>query len=355
MSKHEHGCGSTCSHTHPGPHKHDDIDDWDENQMDPCCQKEKIMQLKNARIKAKLDAGDRTLIAEQKRKGLFSGAIQDSELPIAATADYPALASARLSQYKNSGAAMDARDLEAEEDSTEVSNKEESESDSEYDDLLDSLDSNPELARLREEQLRILEDNAKRLMALAASGFGIHTGVHYSDIDAVISQYPRVLVHYYDPDSHTSASVDLLLESEARRWLGTRFVRCYAPLSSSVAVKHRLQKLGSLHAYKEGSCVTQVESVSQFAAVSGGDIEPQALKQWLAHCGVLEAAPLPQDFLRKFGGGKSASANADAGDTDSEAEEESYYDCGQTGCKKTFAHDHVNAAKGPIGLSHTIA
>jgi hypothetical protein len=65
-------------------------------------------------------------------------------------------------------------------------NASDSDNDSDYDDLLDELEHDPELLRLKELQLEQMAAAVQHAAKLAAQGYGLHAEVHSTELNAVL-------------------------------------------------------------------------------------------------------------------------------------------------------------------------
>lgn len=187
---------------------------------------------------------------------------------------------------------------------------------------------------------------------------------------------PALVCHLYHPESSSSAALDLCLEDLAAQYPGTRFIR--APLLSARS-QNFLEALrlpasapaskSKVLAIKDGCLVDQC---GDYARRFGGALDQEGetsmvyadvVEQWLRHCHVLESAPMSLEKATKiFASGASSSSsssskrtsksttslrrggfNDEDGDAaeEEEEEEQEYYDCGLSGCEKTFMHSHI--------------
>jgi hypothetical protein len=65
-------------------------------------------------------------------------------------------------------------------------NASDSDNDSDYDDLLDELEHDPELLRLKELQLEQMAAAVQHAAKLAAQGYGLRTEVHSTELSSVL-------------------------------------------------------------------------------------------------------------------------------------------------------------------------
>ncbi|KAG7341531.1 hypothetical protein IV203_023483 [Nitzschia inconspicua] len=164
-----------------------------------------------------------------------------------------------------------------------------------------------------------------------------------------------VVVHLIDPDSTASASLDYYFETDlAMQNAGTMFLRsggrstllmdplAQQSLPSSVSDPER--DLPALVAIRDGVVVNvrpKLQGLTTYNSSHEGDeVEPQAVRQWLEHCGVLLKDPPPMDevcFIRPEEDALMDYLSTQPGNIP----QEERYDCGLEGCNKSFKHEHV--------------
>lgn len=232
-------------------------------------------------------------------------------------------------------------------------------SDDEFDYLLDEEVESAIDHDLQAQRRAELENMARQYEILRYHGYGVHRQMHpqrvfpsvgyrSSDKDRYIP--PGAVVHLYDPFSPLSVSLDLYLENVASRYPGTKFVRGIGVASvvfiddSGETDKWKEGDFPMLLALKSGQVVTSSSGLRDFSK-GQNDIEPRLVEQWLERAGVLIDTPPPieavcairpeEDMLmenmRQLRGlGKVV-----------ELDEAERYDCGVSGCNKSFYHEHV--------------
>mmetsp|Transcript_19553 Transcript_19553/g.54581 ORF Transcript_19553/g.54581 Transcript_19553/m.54581 type:complete len:433 (+) Transcript_19553:198-1496(+) len=259
-----------------------------------------------------------------------------------------------------------------------------SDSDDEFDYLLDELDD--EFGFTKDDTVRQLEEQRRAeleytmLMRQFAGyhGYGVHRQLHPNRVlklaglgrDPSKSKHvapppQAVVLHLVDPDSLSSASLDYYLETElAPRSAGTMFLRsggrsvllmdkALARKTLPSSVVNPETDLPALVAIRDGAVVGALPRLSGLChggnSDNGSEIEPSAVRQWLDMAGVLLTdAPVDEvclirpeeevhmEFMRsKMGGGEQPPRQQEA------AGEEDHYDCGVAGCRKSFKHEHV--------------
>ena len=180
---------------------------------------------------------------------------------------------------------------------------------------------------------------------------------------------PAVVLHLIDPDSLASASLDFFLETRlAMKYPGTIFLRSSGRSTLLMNAPLLVQKhfpmlnvdnyhtstnasggpggsgdLPALVAIREGQVVNISKGLREVCQYDGGEIEARAVEMWLEQSGVLRDHPPSYDslcFIRpeeealmQYLGQKGANQH--------ELPQERFFDCGVTGCSKTFPHEHV--------------
>jgi hypothetical protein len=185
-----------------------------------------------------------------------------------------------------------------------------------------------------------LKQKIKLLELAASNGLAVHRVLPHSDAAVVfIEKFQRVVCHVYDESSIFSASTDLFLEQLAPRFLGTAFCRVRYSISSEANKVLRQTKKGNIAVCRGGSAVATAQVV-EFGDSQTGYIDKYRLQKWLEKTGVLSESPDLHE--RSIPADKYVEVDADGSEID-------YFDCGLSGCKKTFRHDHI--ARGlPIDL-----
>lgn len=246
-----------------------------------------------------------------------------------------------------------------------------SDSDDEFDYLLDEDISNSSEIDMQAQRRAELEAKAEQYQILRQYGYGVHRQIHPSRVlasagfggsceDGVV---PRgAVVHLYDAYSPLSVSLDLCLEGMASRYPGTKFVRGLGKASllsvNDDDTSHRWKNghLPMLLALKEGAVVSFSSGLRDFN--NAGQVESGAVEQWLGIAGVLSDTPPPMgavcrvrseeelrlDNVINLHGGLSCDGMAS---TDKDAEiVNDRYNCGVDGCNKSFFHQHVGVKNG---------
>jgi hypothetical protein len=192
-------------------------------------------------------------------------------------------------------------------------------------------------------------------------GYGKHRQFHPRRIFSVVGLVrtgreiapppPFVVLHLYDSESAASAWLDLYLESFSIKARGTLFVRAYgrgalvqkdsSPLQSQLKAQTDMPALVLL---KDGVVVTVVPNLRGLLVDSPEESQPRvdraALEAWLFRAGALdERSPPAYESLCRMR--PEEEALMDSMRAPAQPVEESYYDCGMPGCKKTFSHQHV--------------
>ena len=280
--------------------------------------------------------------------------------------DYELLAAAKREKSERNDAGDGVHDSNATEMKDEgATNREsdDSDSDDEFDYLLDEeIETAPENG-LQAQRRAELENMARQYEVLRYHGYGVHRQMHpqrvvrsvgYGSVEKDGYVPPGAVIHLYDPFSSLSVSLDLCLEDMAGKYPGTKFVRGIG-VSSIVFAKDcndnskwREGNFPMLLALKHGQVVAFSSLLRDFSSSGQNEVEPRMVEQWLEYAGVLIDSPPPieavcrirpeEDMLmenmqRLNGLGRSSELD--------DIDKQERYDCGVDGCIKTFFHEHV--------------
>jgi hypothetical protein len=263
--------------------------------------------------------------------------------------------------------------------------------DDEYDYLLDddldspsdNGDTSTNAIKIFQEQRRMeLEWEVFQNEVAMLHGYGIHRQIHPQRVlsiagllhshQSIVEPPPFVVLHLVDADSIGSASLDLYLEVLATKYRGTMFLRssgratillndvktidtalpmfrnytsaqnvdismpALVAIRNGIAVNACLQLHGLLSSSPSNSKST-CDNSSSF------EIEPLAVRDWLDRCGVLQDLPPNIDSMCRIRPEEEALLDScKRRQLKSEViEEEQRYDCGKSGCSKSFPHEHI--------------
>ena len=196
-------------------------------------------------------------------------------------------------------------------------------------------------------------------------GYGKHCQFHPRRIASVVgivrggrqaTPPPMVVLHLYESESPACAWLDVYLEEFAAQARGTLFVRSHGrgtlvqedagPLQAHL---HAQSDMPALVLIKQGVVLTAVPKLRGFVVHLPEEHEPHidraALEAWLFQSGALDRTQAPDyETLCRMRPEEEAlmdSLRAPAAAAAAAAQEETYFECGLPGCRKTFAHEHV--------------
>ena len=233
-----------------------------------------------------------------------------------------------------------------------------------------------ETIRMLEEQRRAeLEYQILMRQVAGYHGYGVHRQLHPNRVLRIaglgrdaskskgIPPPPQaVVLHLVDPDSMASASLDYYIEKElGKECPGTMFVRSGGRsvlLMDPALAKKTLpsnilnsdKDLPALVAIRDGVAIQACPRLLGLGE-EAGEIEPNAVRQWLDRAGVLLTDPPAEDvclirpeeeahmdfMLSQMQKEQPAQQPAHP----HEDEQEDHYNCGVEGCHKLFQHEHV--------------
>jgi hypothetical protein len=255
-------------------------------------------------------------------------------------------------------------------DSADNNDSGDSDSDDEFDYLLDEdFGQEDENIKQLEEQRRAELEYMMLMRQIAGyHGYGVHRQLHPTRVLRIAglgrntaesrkSSTPpppqAVVLHLVDPDSVASASLDYFIENElAKEYPGTMFMRSggrsVVLLDSALAQKSfpssildPNKDMPALLAIREGVVINACPRLLGLASDGGdGEIEPHAVRQWLDRSGVL-LTETPIEDVCLIRPEEEAHMNFIAQQKPAPPPEEEYYNCGVSGCHKSFHHEHV--------------
>mmetsp|Transcript_39892 Transcript_39892/g.65890 ORF Transcript_39892/g.65890 Transcript_39892/m.65890 type:complete len:307 (-) Transcript_39892:3-923(-) len=195
--------------------------------------------------------------------------------------------------------------------------------------------------------------------AARAAGRGALREVSQKEICSIIGKDPNVVVHAYDPESSLCARIDLHLESIARSFLGTKFIKVKIDVGYGFSEKYAVHRLGALLTFKDARNTAKTTTLEQFG--SRNFLDEESLSHWLNESGCLFEAcagdntqngeqcgeivvenALLKSFDKTNSSRKSTIGIGHCNIEDHGDEEIEYYACDMPGCKKNFFHKHVH-------------
>jgi hypothetical protein len=333
--------------------------------LDSCCQREieqesaRTVALNAVRSKDKIFERQRMMELENRKLRCGCCFVERVE-----GEDYPVLAGLRSIKF----ASMVAGEAAAFEDAPvdghgrvgEEEDSEEEDSDSEFlDDLPSSFTSS-------------IAENALKNELLRAHGFGFPLSLAVTSLPTaldplVAGEHVPTVLHLYDPTLADCAHLDLYLEGVASDYVGTRWFRAdgtklfdnpypeMARLRASLKLESR-GDLPALVAVRGGVLVNVSKGLQALGKLNrAANLSPNfpsepcltlsAVQPWLDSCGVLSSAQAV-DVARLCKASteiREMSERAREDEEDGEVEER--FDCGMSGCCKTFVHQHIGAGE----------
>lgn len=250
-------------------------------------------------------------------------------------------------------------------------------SDSEFDYLLDDDDLPGASANKQWEEARKaeLEYQIWTNQVAMQHGFGVHRQLHPSRVlkvagiragsssSSLRSPPSAVVLHLFDPDSLSSASLDYYIERDvAPTNMGTMFLRAHGRATlqwNADSPRMKSTMLGQLRpdrdlpcliAIRDGVAVNNCPNLREFSCsrYEDGEIEKHAVNCWLNQSGALIHRAPPVESLCNVRPEEDAlmayleAGNQSKSKTEKKAGPEfDFYCCGVEGCQKTFPHEHV--------------
>jgi hypothetical protein len=190
-------------------------------ELDPCCQKEVLLQRREREFKEKIKRSDRADVRRNLQKTVFQKIETLSRCVCCHNSgDYPLLGSLRLGEgFIDHG--EEGRSVSQEQRQEERKEGADSDDDSDDSDWLSDYVSPSEL--IRKEQLKTEILRRENLQTL---GFSVHLRESAQHLLETLRSFPvPLLIHICFPDRILSATLDLAMEQLASRYLGCLFRR----------------------------------------------------------------------------------------------------------------------------------
>jgi len=241
------------------------------DEMDPCCRKEIENEKHKDRVKRELRKTDRSNVRHDIKAGVLNKLKKSSGNSSCAccnaSGDYPALARLRRLAEAQEAAAEERK---GESEDREAAREEEEEDE---DDEFAALCLDVGLTEFEQERMLQMKEQARAVEAARALGYTSHKEDSVEHLAELVKRGQTVICHVFEKSSLRCASLDLVLEKLARKYVGTKF--------------RRVEKSASLSRYLEGlhSSNTSASLSAQFAppfSSSSSSASVFASGQWKA-------------------------------------------------------------------------
>ena len=345
--------------------------------LDSCCQRDMEDSLRAGAFRSALQRHDVVAERERRRRHLveatgFQGCRCQYD-PQVDGGDYLALNALRTDIIEDKVATDSLFCMETqngnftstnkpEESPVHENDKEDEDSDDEFDYLLDEdvPGASEELKVIEEQRRAELETEMLHAEIQLQHGYGVHRQMHPTRAlkaaglaSGTRDPPPVCVVHLFDSMSEASARLDIYLESLAQKERGTRFLRSDGRMTLALEKsllekalpRFQIDMIPCVLAIKDGS-VVNVAPLQQFMDHRGrgedGELVTEAVHDWLRQSSVLHDRPPPLEALCRIR--PEEEALLDYLVRDAPPKEEDIYCCGVPGCQKTFMHQHVGVA-----------
>ncbi|KAG7381101.1 hypothetical protein PHYPSEUDO_006477 [Phytophthora pseudosyringae] len=151
--------------------------------------------------------------------------------------------------------------------------QEEEELDSDDEALLDELDEDPELERIRTARLKQLKLEFEEKQALVAKGHGEYREIAQDEFLKEVTGSPLVAVHFYHRDFERCKIMDMHLAKLARRHIECKFLKLNAEKAPFFVEKLAIRVLPTVVCFKDG--VAFPERVVGFDGLTEDDEEAE--------------------------------------------------------------------------------
>ncbi|CAI5702031.1 unnamed protein product [Peronospora effusa] len=154
--------------------------------------------------------------------------------------------------------ALEAKAADQKEDRTYVGKyKEEEESDSDDETMVDDLDKDPELERIRAMRLKELKFEYEETQKLMAKGHGEYREIVQDEFLKEVTSSPLVAVHFYHRDFERCKIMDMHLAKVAPRHMECKFLKLNAEKAPFFVEKLAIRVLPSIVCFKDGVAFLQ--------------------------------------------------------------------------------------------------
>lgn len=170
--------------------------------------------------------------------------------------------------------ALAAKEAEKKEDRSYIRPQEEQdELDSDDDALLDELDEDPELERIRAARLKQLKHEFEEKQSLLAKGHGEFREITQDEFLKEVTSSPLVAVHFYHRDFERCKIMDMHLQRLARSHIECKFLKLNAEKAPFFVEKLVIRVLPTVVCFKDG--VAFPERVIGFDGLTEDDEEAE--------------------------------------------------------------------------------
>ena len=307
-------------------------------ELDPCCQREIDDNRRNMRIKSELRRYDRSNHRLDIQKAVMGNLKVKSSCACCGNVskDYPLLIALR-EKSKVGKENLDTSSVEGKDNIGKDNVDEEDQNSDEEEDEFDAL-LNESITPYEMERLYAVQEMKSKLEFAQSMGYGVHREDTVGHLKEMIDDQERVVCHVFDPSSLSCAHMDIILETLAGKYIGTRFRRISQSSLSRLQSKFPVSISDTcLLCFVNG---TLIHSSSIHAFGIETEIYLNDVERFLERTHVL-SDELNTPTLQPM-------VNADERDDD-----EKY--CDEPGCSRKFAHEHVGSGFSLLSSSEALS
>jgi len=339
--------------------------------LEDCCRREEEGQRNKAALESTLRRHDRIAKLERMKRNVlnnlsFGSGCRCCYDPNIDGGEYPALVDARLSlaeSKEENGSEEEKKELTYNNNESNHVISSDSDSDSEFDYLLDDdIPGEENLSHLQQDRMEELQLSATIRDLTLQHGYGTHRQMNpnrvlnAAGLGVDRSRYgsatvpSAVVLHLFDAYSAMSASLDLYLESLVM-YKGTKFLRSNgrATLLGNLSLVKTVfpslkvdSDIPALVAVKDGVVIAVSRKFSGFCNAQEETVEPRAVEEWLTNARVLmREVPLEIEDMCRIRPEEEALMENLREETTRAMKIEEVYQCGVPGCRKAFHHEHI--------------
>jgi hypothetical protein len=293
------------------------------DEMDPCCQREIDMNRKEFQIQKQLRTVDKSF----ERSDLITNVF--NSIPTRVHCECCKISKDYELLYELKSQMNTSTTTGIIESSQRVNNQVEDEDEFDY-----LLEEEPTLFE-QERKLEVFRYQ-QQLISAQVLGLGIHREDSIQHMLELISTGQTIVCHLYDPLVLCCAHMDVVLETIARKYLGTKFRR--VPLHTSQSLLHMLTLSTDVPMLL---CIknTVLEQKSFVSSFGGDVVYLNDVEKFCSNAHVLltEMTCLPSSLV-----------------TDADLSEEVDVYCDEPGCGRRFAHEHVGKTFSVLSTSEAL-
>jgi thiol-disulfide isomerase/thioredoxin len=171
-----------------------------------------------------------------------------------------------------------------------------------YDTLLNEVENDPELLRIRRQRLEELRANQMKRAENLSKGHGQYRLIHQDEFLPECTGSEWVVAHFFHPEFQRCKIMDHHLQIIAEKNIECKFVRINADKAPFFIHKLKVKTLPTLMVFQNGIVVDRLIG---FEGLSGDSADPDSwhtgrLQAWLSRTGAIKYTPTQEDLANKM-------------------------------------------------------